>query len=395
MLERKGGVEDLEDEELEEADDADLANLSEGEGSGDEFIAPEDGEAAPPGMAAHLARGYEPQVDEAAWDDEGDEFKDQHGISKEAALAEVKNWWPKERKATYRRADIIAQYRVIEELGEEFEDRDIAFMLDALFLIPELDREEDLVWDLAQAEGEAGIRAALKKRGFRFQGRVALLTYIAEQDIKLSEMVEKVRVHNWHGTGVGEFIYEPPKFSVGLERAPLTGKLHFHVFIDFKTKMNIKGNTRFRMAGAGIPNIKTVTKGTYKDALEYTMKGGSYMFSDKKELWLPRNSRGFKTAEENHNLWVNKVNLQHQKTPFPFALLGPEAKVIKEPKAGDKKRHWVIKSAPDAGKSWWAQTIGAGARVFFPRKGNKYPLEGKGSTPLKLINTTIFNVCNF
>lgn len=369
----------LEDSDLERQDEEDLANSENEDTQDEEFVVHEGEEAAPAGLAAQLARGYEPDLEfEDQGEDEPIEAKGPRPSGAQSAaeaLAEVERFWVQERFAPARRAEVIRQYRLIEQLPEaDFADEDIAFMLDAQFFLG--DRDEDVAFDMAQAENDAALRGVLKKKRFRFQGRAALLTYIAVEEMSLEAVVELIRAHNWHGLGVGEQIYEAPKFSVGMERAPTTGKLHFHVFLDFRTKMNILGKRRYRLKGFGDPNIKTVTKAKYRDTLEYTMKGGTYMFSHGKEAWLPNNSRGFKTAKENHELWKQQLHQAKQRSPFPMTLLGPDSKVLREPKPQDKKRHWVIKSAPDAGKSWWAHTVAAGAAVFFPRKGNKYPLEG-------------------
>lgn len=369
----------LEDEELEAEDQADLAEGDEGEDGTQEsgFVVHEGEEGLPEGLARQLGRGYEPEEEEdLVFEDQGEDepMPEAKGPeSKAAALEEVLRFWGSERFAPERVAAIVAQYRLIEGLGTDlFSDDDVAFMLDALCLG---ERDEDQVYEMAQAIDDASLRAAFKKRKFRFQGKVAMLTYNATGPITLDEMVELVRKHEWHGEDKS---YTPVKFSVGLERAPTTGQVHFHVFIDFLTKMNILGKKRFLLPGfpGGHPDIRTVTKGQYRDKLEYTMKGGEYQFSNVKEAWLPNNSRGFKTAKENHELWKQQLHQAKQRSPFPLTLLGPESKILREPKPQDKKRHWVIKSAPDAGKSWWAHTAAAGAAVFFPRKGNKYPLEG-------------------
>lgn len=372
-------AEDLEDEELEGADLADLANSEDDCTQDLDFVVHEGEEGLPQGFAAQLGRGVG-DVEFKGADEQPEEVPEGKG-DKARALDEVQRFWVQERWAPARRAEVIRQYRLIEGLSADlFSDEDVAFMLDAQWMLGE--REESVVWDMAQAYSDSDAKAALKKRPFRFQGRVALLTYIADAKTSLDQFAELVRSHEWHE----DKTYEQPKWSVGLERCPSTGRHHFHVFIDFLTKMNIKGHKRFIING-WTADIKTVTKGQYRDKLEYTMKGGQYVFHDRKEAWLPRNSRGFKTAVENHELWRQKLHQAKQRSPFPLTLLGPESKVLREPKAGEKKRHWVIKSAPDAGKSWWAHTVAAGAAVFFPRKGNKYPLEVRGNeSPLTRFN---------
>lgn len=357
---------ELLDDKAEE-DEADLAEEEEPATEDEEFVV-QDGELTSQERKniRGLARDMEPEIK-----------AEQHG-SFEAACRELGIWWENERYAHDRVAIMMTRAKQLfrDEPGfSDLTDEDIQFWFDMI------------VFGVEKAEMHArhdpatmGPLRADSSKPFRFQGSAVLLTY--NIDMTLKDFEEIFKSHKWAGENKFSYV-------IGRELAPSTGQVHFHCLLDFHAKQNIKGYTFFQFfPGCPTADIKSVTKGKKREKREYCMKNGNYV-----ERWdaVPYSSKGFKRMQEDHKLWLAEVKAKAQLSPFPFQLIGdgvegkgdwkgPVPILVQRPNPAVKRRHYIIKGVPDCGKSRWAHEVAAGKSVFFPRKGNKYPLEGKGGS---------------
>jgi len=165
------------------------------------------------------------------------------------------------------------------------------------------------------------------------------------------------------------------------------GNRHLHAYIQFKDKLNIKCPKHFDFKwtdpSTGIEddfhcNLQTTKKRS--NWIKYIKKDGNFKDSEVDHFDLEDYPMGKKQAAFNDNEFIQQERFLSQREPIDWSVVTITSKdgtkhQMKEPDPANKKRHWWIVSAPNAGKSRWVENTFRNKKVFM-RERNTYPYEG-------------------
>jgi len=197
------------------------------------------------------------------------------------------------------------------------------------------------------------------------------------------------------------------KYAVGREEHA-DGNWHYHVYMHFPTKLNIKDPRYFdlevdnqapqwlinKYQGNNAvlesllereiyhPNIKKFgSKRSDPDIdrwISYCKKEGNWeQHGFLENLFTFKHWDGYRKQKADLQAWEYDAKAQQRKEPFPFEL--PDGRLIEKPQLDDdgkheKRRSWLILGPPDVGKSFHFLNEFAKARAYW-RPNNKYPYE--------------------
>jgi len=202
-----------------------------------------------------------------------------------------------------------------------------------------------------------------KDGSFRMTAKKWLLTYSQADGLTKQAVAMKVSEKG------------PTKEWMVSEEWHEDGGTHFHCYVHYKNKLNIKSSTSFDITVADVvyhPNIQVVRND--KATKQYVCKYGNLISSIEDTFdWSTY-----------HNFSKRRADQQAYKAALVFNRLDaikwpirlPDGTNQHKPSADERKRHFWIYGPADIGKTRWATFTFRNQKVFYPRKANKYPLEG-------------------
>lgn len=146
------------------------------------------------------------------------------------------------------------------------------------------------------------------------------------------------------------------------------GYPHLHVYVRFQSKLNIKKETHFDIIDQGVtfhPNIQGVRYA--KQWFEYVLKGDNYIQDFDWNFLSPKDFQKRKADFEAFKIYLYKRNLEAS----PKELILNETTYKNE----GKKRHIMLITDPDWGKTAWIENTFEGKSLYKANK-SKYPLDG-------------------
>lgn len=145
---------------------------------------------------------------------------------------------------------------------------------------------------------------------FRLNRKSALLTY--------PNVTEHLDFSEFHSQM--ESIARIKRMVVGREQHPLTGQDHYHVFVQWQTKVNLQGlsgRSRLLVRGYGV-NVAKHRKGhqEIRNSWEYCTKDRDFKEYGVFDFFV--NSKNFIKEFADSNAWRNYREFLSLKYPFPF-----------------------------------------------------------------------------
>lgn len=200
-----------------------------------------------------------------------------------------------------------------------------------------------------------GVSPVTSGKAFRFRGKQIGLTYV-NGDITVDDIKQHLsKLSNGN----------PLKcFIAGRELAPSTNAVHYHVYVSYANKLDVRGGRRMDVGGCH-PNVVKISKGrrNRQNWIEYCLKGGDTVtWPQDHRTILFRNSQNFIRDSADHNQWLVWVQSIGRASPFPWKL--PNGEEQHQPTAAEKKCGHLILGAASSGKTrWWMEEF-AGKLVY-------------------------------
>lgn len=196
------------------------------------------------------------------------------------------------------------------------------------------------------------------------------------------------------------------KYVIGKEQHK-DGGTHYHVYLHFPKKLNVKNPRYFDLAVddpapqsllnkyQGDPTMTSLLNRTIyhpnikrfggKRAdpeidrwISYCKKEGNWdQHGFLENLFTFKHHEGYRNKKADLQAWERDAKAQQRSTPFPFEL--PNGTTIAAPEQDedgkyDKRRHWLIVGPPDVGKSYHFMTEFQGRKAYW-RPNNETPYE--------------------
>lgn len=229
-------------------------------------------------------------------------------------------------------------------------------------LVPGHSKTKKTRGDDSEDETEEAVDQTDEKK-FRLTGKHFFLTY-SQTDLT----PEKVWKHHKAENHSAELV----RMKVGDEKH-VDGHRHLHVLLTYNKKLDTR-NVRFFDINGEHPNIRKVKKAHIPHKIDYLSKDGHVTdFGEWNPYALFAGSTNYIKKVADHQQYILDSEEYGKPKPFPFKLPDDETE-IPEPKASDKKRHWLICGPPDLEKSYWVEKTLAGKK-YYERPQNDYPFE--------------------
>lgn len=151
-----------------------------------------------------------------------------------------------------------------------------------------------------------------KTKEFRFNRKSALLTYPnVTQNIDFTAFKDAM-----------ERIDKIKRLVVGREKHPTSGEYHFHAFVEWNGKVDLRGNSgrdRLKVQGFGV-HVSKHRRGAEgkRYCYEYCTKDGDYWESDGFDLHVC--SKNFVKERSDYVSWKYYRSVRLLKDPYPFEL---------------------------------------------------------------------------
>lgn len=199
---------------------------------------------------------------------------------------------------------------------------------------------------------------------FRVNAKVVMLTYPQSGVLTEAKVHETINAR-W-----------PVKAYIIATELHEDGKPHIHFYVEFLNKINVVNPAAFDIVDSDEqnhhPNVRTVQR-KHKSAVQhYVMKGGK--FTEHKVDMFPT-SRNFMRSHQDFTQWV-RYRKQAKMGPIKWPITLPNGMLIEKPVSEkEKKRHWIIKGAPDMGKTTWVNNQFAGQKVWLRPATDDLPFD--------------------
>lgn len=198
-----------------------------------------------------------------------------------------------------------------------------------------------------------------KARKFRVNAKTIMLTYPKSGDLKEAEVYNAIN-EKWP---VKAYIIATEKHHDGTD--------HIHFYVEFVNKINVI-NVRAFDIREHHPNVRTVPKKHKSSVQHYVMKSGQFT-SDKVDMFP--DSRNFMKKKMDLDAWI-RYKQDGENVPVRWPIRLPNGTLLERPKdETEKKRHWVIRGAPDMGKTTWMNRQFKGQKVWVRPAGPDVPFD--------------------
>lgn len=176
------------------------------------------------------------------------------------------------------------------------------------------------------------------------------------------------------------------RFLASREVAPSTGTTHYHGFVSYTNRLDVRNPRNLDVDGCH-PNVAKIGKGrdNLQRWIEYTLKDGTYLSWPDREYRgiLFKDSLNFTRRMADHNQWVEFNESRRRGDPYPFCL--PDGTEVNAPDPSEKKSSYYILGTSNTGKTtWWRNTF-RGKRVYIVPDGD-HQWDGYNGEPVVIFD---------
>lgn len=221
-----------------------------------------------------------------------------------------------------------------------------------------------------------------KQEGFQFHGKSGMFTWVnVPEELKCADL------EKWL---VEKFVGVLHHYTIGREICPSTKTVHFHAFIEFKTKKRIKNCGVTLAWGGSPPNVQPSQKAVRKpDAgRDYASKGGECIVSGLRMRY--DTCTNFKRRLEDFNCYTSTIAANSVRPLLIGDLIFPNGVRVESLLRGRRRNLWIT-GLPGLGKTTWInkEIERTNKRVFCKAGHAQYPYDGYKQERIILIDDRV------